>query len=51
MDDAEAWDRATEIVALFRILLGPIPEDPTLRPNLPSSNVVPLDGRPDNSVL
>lgn len=28
MDDAEAWSRATELVALFRMLVGPIPEDP-----------------------
>jgi hypothetical protein len=28
MDDAEAWSRATELVALFRMLAGPIPEDP-----------------------
>ena len=25
---AEAWTRATKMVAMFRALLGPIPEDP-----------------------
>ena len=25
---AEAWTRATKLVAMFRALLGPIPEDP-----------------------
>lgn len=28
MDDQEAWNRATELCALYRMLLGPIPEDP-----------------------
>jgi len=25
---AEGWERATKMVALFRVLIGPIPEDP-----------------------
>lgn len=37
LDDAEAWQRATELTALFRMLLGPIPEDPAFEPG---SNVV-----------
>jgi hypothetical protein len=28
MDAAEAWARATELVTLTRVLMGPIPEDP-----------------------
>ena len=28
---AEAWPRATRMVAMFRALLGPIPEDPGSR--------------------
>lgn len=39
LDDAKAWHRATELVALYRMLLGPIPEDPEC---MPSSNVVAL---------
>ena len=27
----EAWTRATRLVAMFRALLGPIPEDPAAR--------------------
>ena len=27
---AEAWARAIELLALFRMLLGPLPEDPSL---------------------
>lgn len=37
LDDAEARNRAIELVALFRMLLGPIPEDPASEPG---SNVV-----------
>lgn len=28
LTDEEAWDRATELIALYRMFLGPIPEDP-----------------------
>ena len=37
----EAWARATQLVALYRMLLGPIPEDPTVRTSdhLPSKAV------------
>ena len=28
---AEAWPRATKLVAMFRALIGPIPEDSGLR--------------------
>lgn len=28
LSDQEAWARATELIALFRMLLGPLPEDP-----------------------
>jgi len=28
MAESEAWNRAIELVALFRMLLGPLPEDP-----------------------
>lgn len=39
LDDAAAWERARELANLYRMLLGPIPEDP----GAPSgSNVVPL---------
>jgi len=26
----EAWNRATELVALYRMFIGPIPEDPAV---------------------
>lgn len=28
MSESEAWNRAIELVALFRMLIGPMPEDP-----------------------
>jgi len=28
LSDEEAWSRATELVALYRMFLGPLPEDP-----------------------
>lgn len=28
LDDVEAWNRATTLVALYRMMLRPIPEDP-----------------------
>lgn len=28
MDEGEAWNRATELIALVRMLIGPMPEDP-----------------------
>jgi hypothetical protein len=28
MNDNEAWSRANELVGVYRMLLGPIPEDP-----------------------
>jgi hypothetical protein len=30
LSETEAWNRATELVALYRMFLGPIPEDPTV---------------------
>ena len=27
----EAWTRATQLIALYRMLMGPIPEDPAVR--------------------
>jgi hypothetical protein len=34
----EAWKRAVQLIALYRMLMGPIPEDPGVRTsaNLPS---------------
>ncbi len=43
MDDQTAWNRAIEILNLFRILIGPIPEDPEVRAVVDGSNVVRLD--------
>ena len=34
-----AWARAIELLALFRMMLGPIPEDP----RAPSSNIGAID--------
>lgn len=28
MSECEAWNRAIELTALFRMLIGPMPEDP-----------------------
>lgn len=28
MDEQEAWDRVIELVSLYRMFLGPLPEDP-----------------------
>jgi hypothetical protein len=28
LTDTGAWNRATELVALYRMFIGPIPEDP-----------------------
>lgn len=28
MSETEAWNRAIELIALFRMLTGPMPEDP-----------------------
>lgn len=39
---AESWSRATEILGLFRMMLGPIPEDRSAGPAA-SSNVLSLD--------
>jgi hypothetical protein len=30
LTETEAWNRATELVALYRMFLGPIPEDPAI---------------------
>lgn len=30
LTETEAWNRATELVALYRMLIGPIPEDPAV---------------------
>lgn len=44
IDMAEAWKRATKLIALYRMLMGPIPEDSGVRTpaNLPSD---PVDSR------
>lgn len=30
LTEPEAWNRATELVALYRMFLGPFPEDPAI---------------------
>lgn len=40
LDAQEAWARANELVALFRMLIGRIPEDAGSDHDFPSSNVV-----------
>jgi len=48
LDDVEAWNRANDLLALYRVLLGPLPEDPALAGDPESSNVVPLgSNRPE----
>lgn len=32
MSDREAWSRVIELLSLYRMMLGPIPEDPEARP-------------------
>lgn len=41
--ETEAWNRAIELIALVRMLLSPLPEDPHL-PRGGSSDVTSLDG-------
>lgn len=31
LEPDEAWRRASQLVALYRMLMGPIPEDPEVR--------------------
>ncbi len=38
LDEVEAWNRATEILALYRMLLSPIPEDPDVSPGVRTSS-------------
>ena len=33
LPNQEAWNRATELLGLFRTLMGPIPEDPEISKN------------------
>lgn len=42
LDDAEAAVRANELVMLYRVLLGPIPEDPELPAESAGSNTVAI---------
>lgn len=42
LTDQEAWDRATVLIDLYRMFLGPIPEDPEAGRLAGSSNVIPL---------
>jgi hypothetical protein len=42
LDDAEAWARARELANLYRILLAPLPEDPSTPVPTDGSNVVAL---------
>jgi hypothetical protein len=44
LDDAKAWQRARELVNLYRMLLAPLPEDAPHLDRKPSSNVVALAG-------
>ncbi len=44
LTNREAWDRATDLVGLFRMLAGPIPEDPER--NGPDSGVRTLSNLP-----
>lgn len=44
LSNREAWDRATDLVSLFRMLRGPIPEDPERnmrRPGVQTSSNLP----------
>jgi hypothetical protein len=41
LTDGEAWSRAIELVAMVRMLLGPIPEDREGSPDSGGSNDVP----------
>jgi hypothetical protein len=50
MDEVEAWNRANDLLALYRVMLGPIPEDPGRFDHLKSSSVVPLGSDPPNRV-
>lgn len=43
---ADAWTRATEVLSLFRMMLGPIPEDRSAGPAA-GSNVLSLDTEAD----
>lgn len=38
----EAWARATRLVTLYRMLMGPIPEDPESGPRDAGSNLAHL---------
>jgi hypothetical protein len=42
LEAVEAWNRANELLALYRVLLGPIPEDPARFEDRSGSNVVPF---------
>jgi len=39
LPETEAWNRATELVALYRMFLGPIPEDPAVAGPGPDSTI------------
>ncbi|MBU1947874.1 MAG: hypothetical protein KJ927_04115 [Candidatus Eisenbacteria bacterium] len=41
MTEGEAWNRAIELIAMVRMLLGPLPEDSEGLPNSDGSNIVP----------
>jgi len=50
IDNSAAWNRAIELLSLFRILIGPIPEDPAIRDGMESSNIVRLDGERGDAI-
>ena len=46
LDEAEAHTRANELLMLYRMLLGPIREDPEVSEDSTSSNLRNLPGQP-----
>lgn len=50
LDEHEAADRARAVLTLYRLLLGPIPEDPSVSQEPLGSNVVPLSSLPSGKV-
>jgi len=45
LDTSEAWRRATQLIDLVRMLVGPIPEDSGEKPPISSSSTpVAIDG-------
>ncbi len=50
LSDHDAWNRAIELIALMRMLLSPLPEDPGAA-GRPSSDVVALDTAATKTVV